>query len=298
MHKRLLKAEPKPKNVTKNEYQMCLREITSGKFSRAVLMMQDAVCANACLLADAFKKPFYSSKIPELVDGLQREGIVSEQEANRLAVLLMVMDGLEMEVFESGGTLTVEDARYLREFVGIVKRILLGQASAKPQVPYWFLRDHLASLGFSVYPREMVCGSVGCPFEKNRLVDVAAEKDGKFWAFEYKSVGDGLMRAVKQAENYRRSFDYVVLVAEVPRYDFSLNPTRGIRIKEFFMVGAGLWTVNLSDARPEFAVVREPLPQNPVPQNHAWIELKFHHNLKILSKQAVNNKKLSDYVTT
>ncbi len=97
--------------------------------------------------------------------------------------------------------------------------------------------------GFKVYPHEMVCGEIGCPNEQNRFVDVAAMKDRLFYAFEYKSAGDYLLRAVKQVENYRLSFDYVIVVAEIPRADVSVHPTRGVRIKEILKLGAGLWTV-------------------------------------------------------
>lgn len=110
--------------------------------------------------------------------------------------------------------------------------------------PYPFLSEFLMRHGFAVYPHEMSCGTINCRYERNRLVDVAAKKDGKFYAFEYKSATDYLMRAVKQVENYRLSFDYVIVVAEVPRADVSVHPTRGVRIKELLKLGAGLWTVN------------------------------------------------------
>jgi len=116
--------------------------------------------------------------------------------------------------------------------------------SNKVSYPYPFLSDFLMKKGFTVYPHEMVCGEVNCPHPQNRFVDVAAKKDGKLYAFEYKSVGDYLLRAVKQIENYRLSFDYVVVVAEVPRYDVSVHPTRGVRIKELLRLGAGFWIVN------------------------------------------------------
>lgn len=114
----------------------------------------------------------------------------------------------------------------------------------KTTYPYPFLSTYLMNKGFHVYPHEMICGSVNCQHERNRFVDVAAKKNEKLYAFEYKSATDYLMRAVKQVENYRLSFDYVIVVAEVPRIDVSVHPTRGIRIKEFFKLDAGLWTVN------------------------------------------------------
>ena len=117
--------------------------------------------------------------------------------------------------------------------------------------PYPFLSNFLMRKGFTVYPHEMVCGSINCQHERNRFVDVAARKDGKCYAFEYKSAGDYLMRAVKQVENYRLSFDYVIVVAEVPRCDVSVHPTRGVRIKELLKLGAGFWTVNFRTTQNE-----------------------------------------------
>jgi len=115
--------------------------------------------------------------------------------------------------------------------------------------PYPFLTDYLMKIGYHVYPHEMVCGEIDCPHEQNRLVDAVAKKDGKFYAFEYKSSSDYLMRAVKQVENYRQSFDYVIVVAEVPRFDVSVHPTRGVRIRELVKLGAGLWTVTFHSER-------------------------------------------------
>jgi hypothetical protein len=121
--------------------------------------------------------------------------------------------------------------------------VRVQQTRGGDSVNYEFLHQHLRQKGFIVYPHEIVCGSEGCEHEQNRLVDVAARKDGKLYGFEYKSSADRLLRAVKQVDNYRKSFDFVVVVAEIPRPDISVNPTRGVRIKEILSQGAGLWTV-------------------------------------------------------
>jgi len=143
----------------------------------------------------------------------------------------------------------------------------------KNSYPYPFLSHFLMKKGFHVYPGEMVCGSIGCPHERNRLVDVVAEKGGKFYAFEYKSAGDYLMRALKQVENYRLSFDYVIVVAEVPRYDVSVHPTRGVRVKELIRLGAGLWTVkfrptNSKLSKPQIASILRELSRYAPVQAH------------------------------
>lgn len=114
---------------------------------------------------------------------------------------------------------------------------------------YAFLHEYLRQQGFILYPHEIICGNDECEHERNRLVDVAARKDGLFYAFEYKSSADRLLRAVKQVDNYRKSFDYVIVVAEVPRTDISVDPKRGVRIKEILKLGAGLWTVQFTRRR-------------------------------------------------
>lgn len=300
MSPHLLRKELQPKKRRETAYSFCRRLIVKQEFGRAIDVMGKAVYDYALGLARQFGENDSPFEVDSFLSRLEKEGIITEIEFNRLTVLKMVIDGLSTEVHEENGLLELKDAEYLREYTFLLERIgQRGKPSEKgtcPAHPHAFLADYLTKNGFHVYPREMVCGGVGCPFEKNRLVDVAAVKEGKLYAFEYKSSGDGLMRAVKQAENYRRSFDYVVLVAEVPRYDFSLNPTRGVRIKEFLRIGVGLWTVRFIGDETEISIIRDPQLQNPVPQNRAWVELKFKHNVKVLSKQAVNNKQLTDFV--
>jgi len=114
---------------------------------------------------------------------------------------------------------------------------------------YPFLQHYLRQQGFTVYPHEIWCGEAGCEFDRNRLVDVAAKKNSLLYAFEYKSAGDRLLRAVEQVANYSHSFDYVIVVAEVPRTDISVNPKKGVRIREILRQGAGLWTVKFQKAK-------------------------------------------------
>ena len=150
----------------------------------------------------------------------------------------------------------------------------MARQNEKITYPYPFLSEFLMQHGFSVYPHEMVCGEIGCPHEANRLVDVAARKDGKLYAFEYKSAADYLLRAVKQIENYRLSFDFVIVVAEVPRNDVSVHPKRGVRIKELLRLGAGFWTVNFRMAtqntltKQQIANAIRDLSQNAPIQSH------------------------------
>jgi len=178
---------------------------------------------------------------------------------------------------------------------------------------YPFLSAHLLAQGFQVYTREMVCGSIGCRHEANRFVDVAAQKQGFYYAFEYKSNGDHILRALPQVENYSQSFDYVIIVAELPRTEISLDLRRGVRIKEFLRLGAGIWTVKFDrlkkedeygntwteSSNPQFKVLSEPSLQNPHPKNKEWIRLKFQNygkRLPLLKRQvSEGQKELSEY---
>jgi hypothetical protein len=145
----------------------------------------------------------------------------------------------------------------------------------------------------------MQCGTIGCPHKQNRFVDVVAMKGNHIYAFEYKSATDYILRAVEQVENYRQSFDFVVVVAEIPRFDISLNPTRGIRIKEFIQLGVGIWAVEFKGkiidsethltfkTNPHFTIICEPKLQTPIPRNREWVIAKFKRyglNLPFLKK--------------
>jgi len=154
----------------------------------------------------------------------------------------------------------------------------------KKRSPKWaFLKNYLDGKGYSVYPTEIACSTKHCPDpERNFVVDVAAFKHGYYYAFEFKSNGDQIIRAIAQIKNYAVSFDYVIVVAQIPRpQDLSVDPKRGIRIQDMLKLGAGLWTVHFPnkpyqpDALPIFVEEIEPKRQNPHPENKKWIENKF-----------------------
>jgi len=152
---------------------------------------------------------------------------------------------------------------------------------------YGFLKSYLDGRGYRVYPSEIIIGLQDIPHkDQGFFVDVAAFKNGHYYAFEYKSNCDQLLRSLKQIDNYSLSFDYVVVVAEVPRHDISVNLSRGVRIKEIIGRGAGFWTVQLGEidivhakykplSKPVFAEVLEPKLQHPHPANKQYIEQKF-----------------------
>jgi len=160
---------------------------------------------------------------------------------------------------------------------------------------YGFLKSYLDSRGYRVYPSEIIIGLKDIPHkDEGFFADVAAFKNGHYYAFEYKSNGDQLLRSLKQIDNYALSFDYVVVVAEVPRHDISVNLSRGVRIKEILKTGAGFWTVQHNRSEPwfvdadplfggktknlithEFSELVEPKLQHPNLENKHYIEQKF-----------------------
>jgi len=152
----------------------------------------------------------------------------------------------------------------------------------KRSLRWWFLKRYLDGRGYSVYPTEINCSGAHCPDpERNLIVDVAAFIEGRLYAFEYKSSGDQLIRAIPQIKNYAINFDRVVVVAEVPRHDASLNLNRGVRIKSLLSLGAGLWTVQFPnnpyspEAPPQIIELVAPKQQNPHPENRTLIMNKF-----------------------
>lgn len=168
---------------------------------------------------------------------------------------------------------------------------------------YFFLKNYLDGKGYSVYPTEIAVATFQCPEpEKYFMVDVAAWKKDAYYAFEYKSSGDHLYpRGLNQLLNYSASFDFVILVAEVPRHRFgiSLNPERGKRIREILASGAGLWTVKFRekvDDQITFTEVMAPKRQNPNPKNKQWIIDKFQRYVWGFPPFDEQQKRLGNYV--
>jgi hypothetical protein len=142
-----------------------------------------------------------------------------------------------------------------------------------------FLVDKLKRIGYVVYPTELRCGYHNNPHGQNHWVDVAAYRNGRFYAFEYKSSGDPICKAVKQIANYRNSFDYVILLAEIPRKGrsgVSLN-SRGKRIYDIIRLGTGIWIAskNRSQGRYDIREIAKPRLQSPNPANRKYVEREF-----------------------
>jgi len=166
--------------------------------------------------------------------------------------------------------------------------------------PYDFVRAHLSSLGFTVYPTEIICGSKDVPLTQyHPALDVAACKDGFYYAFEYKSVEEGIHQKVfEQIETYRRSFHFVVVVLN--RGLTSTHKPRGPLTskskyyQQLTSQGIGLWCI----CGKEWLQVLEPKLQQPVEENTTWIQDKFHKYVfrdkpfEVPSQQ----KRLTEYV--
>ena len=145
------------------------------------------------------------------------------------------------------------------------------------------LSKYLRRRGYIVYPDELRCGYLETPNYPYRWVDVVAYKNTKFYAFEYKSSGDPISGALKQIENYRHTFDYVVLVVEVPRKGrtgISLNSKRGKKIYQIISLGSGVWTLSWDKCKTRFMIkeIKKPIQQNPNTMNRKNIEKIFKNH--------------------
>jgi hypothetical protein len=145
------------------------------------------------------------------------------------------------------------------------------------------LSIYLRRRGYIVYPDELKCGYLDTPHYPYRWVDVVAYRNTRFYAFEYKSSGDPISGALKQIENYRHTFDYVVIVVEVPRRGrtgISLNSKRGKKIYQIISLGSGVWTLSLNKSKRKFLMkeIARPKLQNPNSKNRAIVEKIFRNH--------------------
>lgn len=143
---------------------------------------------------------------------------------------------------------------------------------------YRSLASHLTNQGFFVYPYEILCYWLQSPHPRNKAVDVGAKKGADLYAFEYKSSHDSIKRAIFQVENYRVNFDYVIVVAEIPRKDCYLSGS--IRrmnkyIQTLVSLGAGIWTIRKKIDGWEVEEVNTPERQKPLKLNRDYMLRKF-----------------------
>ena len=108
-------------------YRICQSAISFGKYEVAINLMQNRIISWCEVLAKAFNKNFEGKEyISYLIENLKQEGKIPTEEANRILVILMALDGLEVEIREYEGEMNHEDLRYLVEFEEIMERIMKG----------------------------------------------------------------------------------------------------------------------------------------------------------------------------
>jgi len=109
----------------RNFIQECIYNIETREFESAINIVLSEIYEYSKIFGTVFGK-FIEDKIyiPQLIEELKAKGIVSDADWNRLATLLMVLDGIDVEVHESGGELNQKDLEYALEYVGILRRIM------------------------------------------------------------------------------------------------------------------------------------------------------------------------------
>lgn len=149
---------------------------------------------------------------------------------------------------------------------------------------YPILAKWLRSQGHIVYPMEMVCEAVRIPDKEHQYnshylygaVDVVSMFHDKLWAWEYKSRNDSVLRGMLQVENYRRSFDYVSLVAEDLAKVDSVVRKKGLRVSTILKhLGVGIFW----NDEGKIGVVIEPIEQAPQKKLRDKLLIRFRRNV-------------------
>jgi hypothetical protein len=101
------------------------KAISNAQFSTAISIIQNEVYEYSKILAKVFDKNIEDrAYISDLICTLTQEKSISEEQSNRLFVLLMVLDGLDMEVNECGATVDESQFVYLQEFLQVIDSII------------------------------------------------------------------------------------------------------------------------------------------------------------------------------
>lgn len=105
--------------------KICSILISTKRFSKAADFMLNEIYENSKILANKFGiEVNCDTDMAQLMEELRHNNVISESEWNRLTVLQMAIDGIDMEVHECGGEIKPSELNYLSEFVTIVKEIL------------------------------------------------------------------------------------------------------------------------------------------------------------------------------
>jgi hypothetical protein len=105
--------------------QTCANLILMRQFQKATDFMLNEIYEHTQVLARVFGKTISdSTDVSYLFDELLLEDILSKEERNRLNVLQMALDGMDIEVHEYGKDLKMEETDYLAEFLEIIRSLL------------------------------------------------------------------------------------------------------------------------------------------------------------------------------
>lgn len=141
-------------------YRACQSAISFGKYEIAINLMQNRITSWCEVLAKAFNKNFEGKEyISHLIENLKQEGKIPTEEANRILVILMALDGLEVEVREYEGNMNYEDLRYLIEFEEIMERVMKGMKVNTDTSLLRFTATDFAT----IYPEVMTIGAIRQP---------------------------------------------------------------------------------------------------------------------------------------
>jgi hypothetical protein len=106
-------------------YELCSKAISSGRFDQAIEIIQTDIFKRSEVLAKTFDKEFKGKAyISDLIEELRQEGCMAEEDVRRLFVIMMAIDGLEMEVREYGGRIEQDDLEYFLEFARITENMM------------------------------------------------------------------------------------------------------------------------------------------------------------------------------
>jgi hypothetical protein len=111
--------------LTNLTYESAIKAIDANHFDEALKIVQFEIYEHCEILAKTFDKTFKGKAyISDLVEELRQEGWIQEKEANRLSVIVMALDGLEIEVRECDGRIEKDDLEYMLEFLRITKNAM------------------------------------------------------------------------------------------------------------------------------------------------------------------------------
>jgi len=173
------------------------------------------------------------------------------------------------------------------------------------------LASWLCSQGHSVYPVEMFCQPV--PVKKGPiihmkhvkdpytyqqthylygLVDVVSFSGGKLWAWEYKSKGDNVLRAIDQLQNYAHSFDYICLAVQELAHLDRLIKKHGLYVKTIMQnMGAGVYW----EGDKGFDEIYSPKLQCPNPKLHDDLVNRFRRYVYSKPTQKIVDQNLTKW---